>query len=157
MRYQDYIIEATQRAAEEAMRYARAVPVDKLDWKVLGEGRSVLDQAREMAKTPDWAYDIIAGSTSEWNEETMEQQRAEMEQWKSIDDCMTVCNEKLRRLFDLYRSIPDEQLTETKWLRYEGGRDFMYLEMMDYPRWNFNYHVGQIAFIQTLYGDKEMH
>jgi hypothetical protein len=31
------------------------------------------------------------------------------------------------------------------------------IEMMDYPRWNFNYHNGQIAYIQTLYGDKEMH
>ena len=31
------------------------------------------------------------------------------------------------------------------------------IEMMDYPRWNFNYHLGQIAFIQMMYGDKEMH
>ena len=30
-------------------------------------------------------------------------------------------------------------------------------EMMDYPRWNFTYHVGQIAYIQTLLGDEKMY
>jgi hypothetical protein len=29
--------------------------------------------------------------------------------------------------------------------------------MLEYPRWNATYHLGQIAFIQTLYGDKETH
>jgi hypothetical protein len=29
--------------------------------------------------------------------------------------------------------------------------------MLDYPRWNFNYHLGQIAYIQTHYGDKSLY
>ena len=53
--------------------------------------------------------------------------------------------------------MPDADLDKKRWLPYDGGRDFTMPEMMDYPRWNFNYHLGQIAYIQTLYGDKEMH
>ncbi len=53
--------------------------------------------------------------------------------------------------------MPDERLSEKKWLPFDGGRDFSMPEMMDYPRWNFNYHLGQSAYIQTLLGDREMH
>ena len=53
--------------------------------------------------------------------------------------------------------MPDERLSNTKWLPYNGGRDHTFLEMLDYVRWNCNYHTGQIAYIQTLYGDKEMY
>ena len=40
-----------------------------------------------------------------------------------------------------------------------GGsmKPFTIAEMADYPRWNFTYHLGQIGYIQTLYGDNAMH
>jgi hypothetical protein len=54
-------------------------------------------------------------------------------------------------------AMPDERLAETKWLPFNGGRDHTYLEMLEYPRWNATYHLGQVAYIQTLYGDREIH
>lgn len=157
MRLQDYMIDVTRQAAKEAFKCARAVPADKLDWKPLDTGRSVLDQCRELAMCPKWAEDIISGvEQPEWNEATLEAIKKEQEQWKTIDDCEAECNRRLESLFTLYRNMPDERLKETKWLPYDGGRDFEMPEMMDYPRWNFNYHLGQISYIQTLYGDKEM-
>ncbi|AIE86254.1 DinB family protein [Fimbriimonas ginsengisoli] len=158
MRYQDYIIDVTRKAAEEAFRYAANVPADKLEWKPLDAGRSVLDMAREMAKTPVWAYDIISGAPApEWDEESAAALKAEMEAWKTIDQCKEECLKQIDRLAGLYKDFPDERLSETKWLPYSGGKDFTYYEMMDYPRWNFTYHLGQIGYIQTLYGDKEMY
>lgn len=158
MRYQDFVCDETQKAADEAFRYAKAVPDDKVDWKPLDAGRSVLDQAREMAKCPVWAYDIVSGADMpDWNEETQAKLKAEMEQWKTVADCQAECNRQLARLFEFYRGISDDKLKETKWLPYDGGRDFTWQEMMDYPRWNFTYHLGQIGYVQTLYGDKDMH
>lgn len=152
------MIDETRKAADEAFRYARAVPADKLDWKPLDVGRSVLDLCREMAMCPGWAEDIITGKEQpEWNEETMAAIKKEQEQWKTTEDCQAECNRRLEKLFDLFRGLSDAKLSDTKWLPYDGGRDFTVEEMMDYPRWNFNYHLGQIAFIQTLYGDKDMH
>lgn len=157
MRYQDFIIEETQKAADEAFRYAEAVPADKLEWAPLDTGRSVLDQCREMAQCPAWAEDIIRGVEREWNEETMAAIVKEREQWTTVEACQAECNRRLANLFEFYRTIGDERLGETKWLPYDGGRDFTMVEMMDYPRWNFNYHLGQIGYVQTLYGDKQMH
>lgn len=158
MRLQEHMIDVTKTAAAEAFRYARAVPADKLEWQPLENGRSVLDIARELTMCPTWCLEII--STNEYpayDEATMAEAKREMEQWKTLDDCERECQRRMDALFEYFRAMPDERLTESKWLPYEGGRDFGMPEMMDYPRWNFTYHTGQIAYIQTLYGDKDMH
>ena len=158
MRLQDQIIEETRRAADEAFRYATSTPADKLTWKPLDVGRSVLDQAQEMAKCPDWAYELVSGEeASEPSEESMAAYKAEISAWDTVEKCKAALDEKLERLFTLYREMPDARLLETKWLPYGGGKDFSMEEMMDYPRWNFNYHTGQIAYIQTLFGDKNIY
>lgn len=158
MRFQNHMIDVTRAAAKEAFKYAKAVPADKIDWKPLDLGRSVLDQCREMAMCGGWAVDIIDGKEQpEWNEETMAAIEREKEQWKTVEDCEAECGRRLEKLFKLFGEISDERLAETKWLPFDGGRDFTVAEMMDYPRWNFTYHLGQIAYIQTLYGDKDMH
>jgi hypothetical protein len=157
MRLQDYMIDTTKAAADEAFRYAKAVPADKVEWRPLENGRSVLDICRELAMCPTWCEDIISGKPQEWSEESQAAMQATMNQWKSVDDCQAECNRRLESLFEQFRNLSEERLKETRWLPYDGGRDFTMPEMMDYPRWNFNYHLGQISYIQTLYGDKEMH
>jgi hypothetical protein len=158
MRYQDLIVEETKKAFEEVMRYAKAVPADKVEWSPLESGRTVLDQAREIAKCPDWAVSILASDEPpKWDEASMAETRAEMAAWTTIEECEAAGLARLERLYEVFASLPDEKLKETKWLPFDGGRDFTYQEMTTYPRWNFNYHAGQIAYIQILYGDKEMH
>lgn len=158
MRFQDHMIDVTRAAAKEAFRYAKAVPADKLEWKPLDLGRSVLDQCREMAMCAGWAVDIIdSKEMPEWSEESQAAIKKEQEQWTTVEDCEAECNRRMEKLFQLFGEITDERLAETKWLPYDGGRDFTVAEMMDYPRWNFTYHLGQISYVQTLYGDKEMH
>ena len=158
MKLQDYMIEVTQKAADEAFRYAKATPADKMEWQPLENGRSVLDQCREMAMCPSWCLDIIdAKEQPEWNEDAMAAIKLEQEQWKTVEACEAECSRRLTKLFAFFGSMADERLAESKWLPYDGGRDFTMPQMMDYPRWNFNYHLGQISYIQTLCGDREMH
>jgi hypothetical protein len=158
MKFQDNIADQTKVAALEVFRYAKAVPADKVEWQPLDAGRSVLDIARELARCPAWAYDLVNGEDfPEWNEETAAKEKALTDQWTTIEACEAECLRQVERLMELYRTVSDERLAETKWLPFEGGRDYTVAEMMDYPRWNFNYHLGQIAYIQILYGDREMH
>ena len=158
MKIQDYLIEVTRAAADEAFRYAKSVPEDRLDWSPEGQGRSVLNLCRELAMCPTWCQEVITREgPPEWSEEKAAAIKAEQEQWKTVDDCRAECDRRLEALFGFFRGLSDEDLGRTKWLPYGGGRDFTMPEMMDYPRWNFNYHCGQIAYIQTLYGDKDMH
>lgn len=157
MRFQDYIADATVAAAEEAFRYASKVPADKLEWEPLEAGRSVLDLCREMAMTPTWAIDTIEGKPHDFTEEAFAAIKAEQSQWTTVDQCYEECERRMVELLELMRTMPDARLSDTRWLPYEGGRDFTIVEQMEYPKWNFNYHLGQIAYIQMLYGDNEMY
>jgi len=153
----EYIIQETQAKADEAFRYMAAVPEDKVEWKPLDAGRSIIDMARECAKCPDWAYGIVANEPPAFDAESMAETHKEMSQWTTVADCKEQCSNRLARLFGLYRGLTPERLAETKWLPFAGGRDFTMYEIMEYPHWNFNWHAGQAAYVQTLYGDKEMY
>lgn len=157
MRLQDYMIEVTRAAAQEAFRYAKAMPADKLDWRPLDSGRSVLDQCREMAMCSTWCEEIVDGKQHDHDEASAAAAQAEMESWATIEACEAESDRRLESLFAVFAAMPDERLAETRWLPYDGGRDFTMQEMMDYPRWNFTYHLGQISYIQTLYGDRDIH
>lgn len=157
MRIQDYIADCAREAANHAFKYARAVPGDKLEWVPAEGARTVLEMCRELGMTPSWALSGIQDSASEWNEEKAKEQRELMASWKTIDDCTAQFDKRFEAWEALARGMTDEDLSKTKWLPYNGGRDHTYLEMLDYVRWNCTYHLGQIAYIQTLYGDKEMY
>jgi len=157
LKFQDYIAKATEEAAKVVFRYAKAVPADKLEWEPAEGARSVLDQCRELAMCPTWGAQVITGEMPEWTEEVMAKIKEEQSQWTTVEQCEKVCFERLPALLDLIRNMPDERLSETKFLPFEGGREFSLVEQMEYPKWNFDYHCGQIAYVQTLYGDKEMH
>ena len=151
MRVQDYIADQAREAAAQAFRYAKAVPADKLDWAPEG-GRTVLGMCRELALCPTWA--LVAFGQEIWNDEVQRAAREQEATWTTA----AACEAEFARRFDpldiFLRGMTDEDLSRTKWLPYNGGRDHTWLEMTDYVRWNCTYHTGQIAYIQTLYGDK---
>jgi hypothetical protein len=158
MRFQDYIIDSIQRAYDGAFKSAKAVPADKLTWKPLDLGRSALDQLQELAQAPGYVTGTIKGEPQAGHDpETWEKLLAERQAWTTIEACEQEAAKNLGVLFDAIRNCSDERLKETVWLPYDGGRDFTIQEIVEYPRWNANYHEGQIGYIQTLYGDKEMH
>lgn len=156
MKYQEYILDETEKAAQQAFRYARAVPDDKLDWAPEG-ARSVLAICRELAMCPTWADEIVRGVPMEFDEAAMEQGKKEQSQWKGVAECEAEFQRRMEPFAQTVRSIPDERLQETRFLPFEGGRDFTMVEMMAYPQWNSTYHAGQIAYIQTMYGDRQMY
>jgi hypothetical protein len=157
MRYQDHIIEATKTAFAETFRYAKGVPADKTEWKPLDSGRSVLDVCQELARTPIWTISMLNQEPQDWSPESMAKEGEIMATYATIEECERIANENLAHLYELCAAYPDDKLAETMFLPFEGGRDFSMQEIMDYPRWNATYHLGQIAYIQTLYGDKAMY
>ena len=158
MRFQDYIIDSIQKGFDEAFKSARAVPEDKLGWRPLDNGRSVIDQLQELAQSPDYVTGLVRGEKPpEMSEDSWKKVVEERQGWATIDQCEAIAKERLANFFAAVREVSDQRLSETVWLPYDGGRDFTIQEVIEYPRWNANYHSGQIAYIQTLYGDKEMH
>src|SRR5579862_7898947 len=131
MKFQDYISEAIQKASDEAFRYAKAVPEDKLTWKPLDAGRSVLDQLQELAQAPDYAIGMLGGQTvgKAAGPDNWQDLVAERQTWTTIGDCEREAKLRLDRLQETIRAFPDEKLTDTVWLPYDGGRDFTMKEI----------------------------
>lgn len=156
MRLPDQKVAEIERAREGAFRAGRSIPFDHLEWRPMERGHSVLDMLRELAKTPDWAYYVLTDTKPEDPEGAAEAQRVERAAWRTVDDCEAACREKLERLYGLYRRLSDDDLRRRRWLPFNGGREHTYGELLDYPRWNFAYHHGQIAYIESLIDPKRV-
>ena len=157
MKYSEYLERATQDAFVNVFKYVKAVPADKLDWKPLDEGQSVMSMARELARTPFWAVDIIKAGKFEWTEETSKVEAEIAETLTTVEACEAACAEGLRAFFEYIAAYPEEELNTEFFLPFGEGKNYPVWDLMDFPRWNFSYHQGQIAYIQTLYGDKKMY
>lgn len=116
MNYQEHMIEASRKAAEEFFKYAKSVPADKLEWAPMDAGRSVISLCQEIAMTPTWGHDVIAGDPSKWTEGDREEQGKMMKGWTTVADCEREFNARFEKLAALYRSLPDAELEKTKWL-----------------------------------------
>jgi len=149
---QQHAVTVACEATEEFFRYVAAMPAEKLEWQPLELGQTAMRMCREIAVTPLWALSAMGaleGKVQDWP--------ALMDGWKSIEDCKVAFQINFARWAEYVLAMPDERLSETKWLPFNGGRDHTYLEMLEYPRWNATYHLGQVAYIQTLYGDRDVH
>jgi uncharacterized damage-inducible protein DinB len=149
---QQHTILVAREAGNEFFRFATAVPAERLEWQPeSGAGQSILRMAREIALTPLWALSAMGAPDGENNWASLR------EAWKTVEDCKEAFLTHFARWEQYVLAMPDSKLEETKWLPFNGGRDHTFLELLEYPRWNTTYHLGQIAYIQTLYGDKEMY
>jgi hypothetical protein len=158
MTVQDHIVTITEHSVESLFRNARAVPADKLDWKPLDEGRSVLGMLSECATVPRFAIDILTtGVAPEFSEERMAKNRALRETLTTVDACEQLCLQNTNELIQAIRAFPTERLGDTIHLPFGNGMTVTMAQIANMHYWNNVYHIGQIAYIQTLYGDKEWH
>jgi hypothetical protein len=152
---QQFAVQATREVAEALARTASAMPPDKQTWKPLDAGRTALDQVQECAGICYFAAQIL-------------QTRAvppmdpdQMAQFKAENDTMEKALAALKAGTETYMSaieaFPPEHLEETITLPFGAGYVRTFAQFMFLNYWNMVYHIGQINYIQTLYGDKEMH
>lgn len=152
-----WIIHETQKQVEALYRYAKATPDDKLTW-IPAEGcRSVLDMCQECAQAPDWANSLLNDrKLFDMDARFIAEARKERAQW-DLEDCERVCRERTDRLIKTIQNFPTEDLEQTIFLPFGGGREWTFAEIMGLHHWNLCYHVGQIAYCQRMYGDLEPH
>lgn len=149
----DYIITETQTALKSVIDRARKVPSDKLEWSPLDEGRSVLNIVQECTHSVLWPVELIEKRKFEMNEEIMAQFKTECAAWSDLDKCEAAMAERFVKLKGCLASLADSQLEEK--IEVPWG-EMTVLGAADIAHWNCIYHTGQINYIQTLYGDKDM-
>jgi len=159
MEIKEFIIKLTAHAADSLFRTVKTMPEDKLTWKVEGTGRSALEQLQECAQSPIWVVPFLKPDAPmlEFNPDMMAEMKAEQAQWDSVEKCRDVCNANLQVLFTAIRQFPSEKLDDKRTFSWAPDKEFSMAEVMSICYWNLAYHRGAINFIQTLYGDWEMH
>ncbi len=151
------IINLINDSVDHLYRNARAVPEDKLNWSPSDGARPAMSLLQECVQSPGWSTNMLTTrSVGDFGEESWAAMAAEREQWDTIDKCEAECKVRVGKLIETIDAFPEADMTSTLFLPFTG-KDHPYWDIMMYPYWNATWHTGQIAYIQTLLGDKEMH
>lgn len=132
-----------------------AMPKDKQTWRPLDEGRNALDQLVEVV-----SLNFAVAETLKTKVFPTRGEDAEAKLKAEIDTVATAVA-ALRSSCDAVavavENLSDEDLDTTVTLPIRGGavRKLSWMALL--PARHMSYHWGQINYIQTLYGDREMH
>jgi|YelNatPaOPRAMG01_1025707.scaffolds.fasta_scaffold05406_10 hypothetical protein len=145
----------TLDAANTLIRTLKAMPQEKIEWKPQEHGRCALEQIVECGRTNMLVAQIL-------NEHGMppldpEDIRQAHMRYDSLPKAIAALKDGTQSLLDAIESFSDRYLNDEVTMPFGGGTTKKYYEIMFMPYWNMTYHLGQINYIQTLYGDKEMH
>lgn len=146
------LIAMNNQAVEMLFGAVKKMPADKQTWKPLDEGRSALEQCRECATVADmFQSNIDPNHTPRWA--SFEEMSAESSTW-DLDKCEAECKATTAKLNQAIAKMTPEQMVEMHtmpWgMEHSGG------EIAGFHYWNLVYHLGQVNYIQTLYGDRDM-
>ncbi len=154
MRTQDYLADNTIFTAEAIIREVERLG-DKATWAPLDEGRTALDQLSECAIITARLPSILATySFPDFTPEDYAQFLQEKASLDSTPKAAAKLREAAQAAAAAIRAIPDEDLSKT--MKFWGENPWPIANVAAYPAWNHTYHHGQVCYIQTLAGDKEM-
>lgn len=157
MTSKDIITKLTSQSVDTLFSYARAMPEDRLNWEVAPGARTPLQILQECAQAPIWSVEMLtARALPDFSPEAFQAALAERAQWSTVEECERVCRERIQTLLETIREFPEDEMEETLFLPFTD-RHHPYWDLMMYPYWNNVWHAGQLAYVQTLYGDHDMH
>jgi uncharacterized damage-inducible protein DinB len=149
---QTIMAERTRKGAINLIQLLNATPAEKLRWKPLEYGRTVLELAVEcILVNRKWALTLRQGDYTRVPAETAQQIEAACQ---DVAQARHLLQESAEELADAILSVSDERLEERITAPF-GAYTVAECCLLGY--WNMTYHEGQLSYIQTLYGDEAMH
>ena len=150
------IREVTESSMKHLFAAARRTHEDKLNWSPMDLGRTVIDQLAECALMPDFPAHILTHrAMPDLSPQRMVEFRAKKAELTTIDACEEVCRAKTEAFLAVVDAFPDADWMHEVVMPW-GEEPWSFLGVARLPSWNSDYHCGQINYIQTLYGDKDM-
>lgn len=144
--------ERTRKGARNLIELLQVTPTEKLQWKPLGCGRSVIEQAIEcILVNRKWALTLRQGVYTRVPVETVKQVEATDQ---DVTQVQQLLQEAAEELASAILSLPVSQL-ESQITAPFGTYSVAECCLLGY--WNMVYHEGQINYIHTLYGDDAAH
>ena len=110
--------------------------------------QEVAQDPRDLAKLFNGEV-ILGAGTAEY----FDRLRKEKAEWTTLEECERVMEFNLNLLIKAIRAFPSERLAEA--VTEPWGYETSFLDLVMYQYWNTVWHTGQIAYIQTLLGDRK--
>jgi len=140
---------------DSLIRTIQSTPADKLTWSPDSTGRTIIDIATECAGSSLFMAQAIGGEDAPtMDREKMAKYRAEHNTLETVVPALKDGGVALDKAIS---SLSDGQFDDTVTLPFRGGITRTKAQVVTMMTGHLNYHLGQINYIQTLYGDKEMH
>ena len=149
MLYNDALTEMYNDGLENLWRTVKATPEDKMEWAPAPDARTARALLEEIVMTTGFSTGlIVTGAMGPMDDAPADSPKKTLAQLEAEHRAASI------ELLKTIKEFPDARLQETVDLPW--GTMTM-LQIIWYPYWNLMYHWGQIAYIQTMYGDKDMH
>lgn len=148
------VIDKMNHAMEEVLRSAKKMPADKLTWSVNDAGRTPLNMLQELGVLAPWGAKLLKErEMGPFGEEQFKEYNAAMEALDTLEKCEAAIRAGTEKTAQAINETPDSDWEITVAMPWG---DKTLLDIAQFNAWNCDYHLGQINFIQTLYGDKDM-
>ncbi len=149
MSYREEMCHMIQGAVEDILRYTRAVSDDRFTWRPSEHARSVLEILQECVAVPlVMRYALLQRPQEPTDVNPF---FAEASQLKTVAECEQALRANTNLLIEAIQNTPDSDLEQTVMLPW--GTPAPIKRVISGHYWNLTYHLGQIAYIQLLYGD----
>ena len=157
----DMIVTLIESSRDQLVRTAQAVPDARLNWRPLDNGRTVLDLLGDAAQSPQMATLFLGAGSEKPSPDAMRQwfqkMREERASW-TRDECLQHLQTNMESASTAIRALSPEQLAEPLTLPMGGGMTLpMGAWWMAIINRSLTARMGQINYIQTLYGDCAPH
>lgn len=149
MTYLSALVPLIEDAYTDLFKNAAALK-DNLDFKAAPTCRTPLEILNECVTVPAFLTATIASQALA----PMDDQTWERADLNSLEACIAEWEKAKAPFLDAIANFPEAKLMEnieTPWGTF-SWRDFI-----AYAYWNPMWHAGQLAYIQTINGDTEMH
>ena len=146
---QDFVADATLKAAADLTTAFLRIPEDKRDWSPDEKARTALDQYAECALLCGYTAETIetrqmaAGNMENFSSEKT---RLKTQDWQTIYALFQANTAKVAAVIRAVVAGDMDTVISLPW------RPMTVAELISYPQWNMTYHEGQINYIASILG-----
>lgn len=135
-------IKRIEKISELLLKAARAVPTEKANWKPMPTGKSAQEILAHVGMANYFFAALLKGTAPTQTSEPT-----------TYQDALKLFEQSKASLIETIRSVDPKTFDEKRTMPW--GEERSIKDLITSPMPHMSYHWGQIAYLQTLWGDQE--
>lgn len=143
----------TRRACEDLRRCASHLSAEQAVWTPGGVARNAIAIVAHCAVSCRFFAAVLQGQPSPYR--TASDMEAAIQRCGDMERALRFLQEAVQALEEAIRALPDERLSSSMTMPWGESLEPQVVMLM--PAMHLQYHLGQIAYLETAMGDDEVH